>query len=63
MDRAKQLKELDVLVGRAKRAGLTVHHYPEETLAIFRVPAAPPEVAASDTPPPEVPAVTQPAAQ
>jgi len=64
MDHAKQLNELLVLVNRAKRGGLIVHHYPEAHLAIFRVPPAPPEkpLAASDTPP-AIPPVPAPPAQ
>jgi hypothetical protein len=37
MDTARQLAEMTVLINRAKRAGLTVHHYPEQQLVVVRV--------------------------
>lgn len=37
MDRPAQINELTVLLNRAKRSGLKVHHYPEQHLVILRV--------------------------
>lgn len=37
MTRPDQINELTVLVNRAKRSGLKVHHYPEQHLVILRV--------------------------
>lgn len=61
MDPDKQLRELDILVNRAKRAGITVYHYPASGVAVLRLPPAKP-VAATDTPPPPVPPAPAPAA-
>lgn len=49
MDLAKQQKEFEVLVNRAKRAGLQVHHYPENNVAVIRLVPPP----ADATPPAE----------
>jgi hypothetical protein len=62
MDLAKQTKELEVIIGRAKRAGLTVHHYAENGLAILRIPPPKP-VVATDAPPAAVPPIVPPQAQ
>jgi hypothetical protein len=56
MEQLAQLKELDLLVNRAKRAGLKVHHYPENNLAVIRF--VPPPVVATDTPPAGAPPLT-----
>ena len=61
MDPTKQQKELEVLVNRAKRAGLKVHHYPENNLAVIRFVLPP--VVATDTPPASSPAVAPAPAQ
>jgi hypothetical protein len=62
MDATKLAHSLELIVGRAKREGLTVHHYPEAQLAVIKVPAVKPP-AATDTPPPELPASEPPPAE
>ena len=64
MDRPAQINELTVLLNRAKRSGLKVHHYPEQHLVILRVPAYSEETSHA-APPPVAPAspVPTPAAQ
>lgn len=62
MDPEKQHKELQACIARAKRAGLTVHHYPDAALAILRIPPVRPPVA-TDTPPAGAPPAQPPPAQ
>jgi hypothetical protein len=61
MENPPQLKELDVLINRAKRGGLKVHHYPEHNLAVIRF-VPPPPVVATDTPPAGAPPTQPPSA-
>lgn len=62
MDPVDHQKEMTAILARAKRAGMTVHHYPESHLAILRMqpPAPPPPLAATDIPPVVAPVAPSP---